>query len=229
MEVAASQPAPLQPDFVEWWFAPWNYACHWSSDMDLPAGQVGRRDGYALWCHKAGVQAQFPALLDGGWQIAALSSRTRLEKIATLFAGLLAAREKNLKGMNGLNVEDRRWCISIAGLQPLLGLAANTRIRGAAPGTVERGLLELRGWLEFGFPGMWSRLRHLLHEDLARSIDDSAGAFQPGHDMESVSAAAIRRAQRCWQLCADRALASADEDEDEPAAAPAPLTTRKRA
>lgn len=225
MEVAASQPAPLQPEFVEWWFAPWNYVRSWPSDLDLPAGQVGRRDGYALWCERAGVQAQFPARLEGGWQIAALTSRVRLENIAMLFAGLLAAREKDLKGMNGLNVEDRRWCISIAGLQPLLGLAGGSRVDGAVPTTLQRGLLELRAWLEACFPGMWSRLRHLLPQAQARLIDASAPAVP---DMEELSGAALRRAQRCWQLCADRAMASDEEDEDTPLAAAADVPAAAR-
>ncbi|MGI4846684.1 MAG: hypothetical protein ACRYGK_00865 [Janthinobacterium lividum] len=209
METTAIQTAPLSPQFLQWWFEPWEYAQPWPGDMALPQGLVGRRDGYAMWCRQAGVQADFPNRIEGLWQAAAIGEAALLEQVATLFAGLLAARENDLKALQGLDAAQRRWCMSVAALQPLLSLASGTLADGTRASLLQRGLLEIRAWLDSGFAGMWSRLRHVLPIETASELDLQPAAARPAGEL---SAAAIKRAQRCWQLCTDRAQATLEEE-----------------
>jgi len=201
----------MLPDlFIDWWFMPWAYARH----AGAPFGPdlLSRRDGYALWCAQAGVAPAVPDRFDPGWQVAMLREPQALARAATLFGGLVAAREQDQATLAQLPLADRRWCMSVAVTQPLKscrGLAVaddDTR-----PQT--RGLIELARRLEPGFPGMWSRLRLLLAPALAQRID----ALLPAAQAAAPPEASPVRAQRCWQICATRA--QAEDAAPEPIAA----------
>jgi hypothetical protein len=190
----------LPTAFLEWWFAPWRYAvtapAHASDGSDL----IGRRDAYRLWCAHAGAVAPLPASFDAGWHTAASEDGGELTSCAGLFGGLLAARRHQQEALVQLPLADRKWCMSIASVQPLPECG---RVDYAPGDTLEvRGLAELACHLERGFPGMWSRLKLLLPQPLQERV---TSLLQQGRVASDVPEAATQRALRCWRLCRQRA------------------------
>lgn len=187
----------LSTAFLDWWFAPWRYATsiHASQDADL----IGRRDAYRLWCAGAGVRPALPPAFDATWQAAALEDGGTLRSSAKLFGGLLAARQQQREALAQLAVDDRKWCMSIASVQPLAKFSAAPYV----PNEVleVRGLAELSCRLEHTFPGMWSRLRLLLPRELDERV---ATLLEQGRDAHDATEAASQRALRCWRLCRQR-------------------------
>jgi hypothetical protein len=190
----------LPAAFLDWWFAPWSYAAAASRHASYDAALIGRRDAYRLWCAGAGVRPALPAAFDAGWQAAALDDGSALASSAKLFGGLLAARRQQREALSQLALADRKWCLSIASVQPLAEYGA---VPYAPDDALEvRGLAELSCRLEQGFPGMWSRLRLLL----PRELHDRVAALLPQErDARDVPDPASQRALRCWRLCRQRA------------------------
>lgn len=186
----------LSDTFIDWWFAPWSYAVNIPARVQPAADLLARRDQYGFWCAEAGVQAAFPSNFDPGWQVAAVRAGADLRKAAELFGGLIAARTQDQSVLGRLPISERRWCMSIAGTQPLKG-CTEVRFHPTDPLEV-RGLTELASCLEHGFPGIWTRLRLLLPEQLATRVE----TLLPTEREPAGSAA---RAQRCWQMCHARA------------------------
>lgn len=191
----------LSAAFLDWWFAPWSYASssHASQEADL----VGRRDAYRLWCAGAGVRPALPAAFDAEWQAAALNDGHVLASGAKLFGGLLAARRQQREALAQLSVADRKWCMSIASVQPLTECAV-------APYALDeslevRGLTELSCRLEQAFPGIWSRLRLLLAEEQHSRVAVLLEQQHTGNNEHVVPETASQRVLRCWRLCQRRA------------------------
>jgi len=188
----------LSAEFLDWWFAPWRYASstHASQHADL----VGRRDAYRLWCASLGVRPALPPVFDASWAAAVLDDSRLLTSGATLFGGLLAARQQQREVLSRLAVADRKWCMSIASGQPLAEVLDAATVRNE---TLEvRGLTELCCRLEHAFPGIWSRLKLLLPQELDEQVTVLAAQ---GHLAPGLGDAASQRALRCWRLCRRRA------------------------
>jgi hypothetical protein len=191
----------MLPDaFLDWWFAPWTYAGAAATSLRPAGSALGRRDAYRWWCAASGVAPALPTDFDAGWQIAAVQDGRLLATTAKLFGGLLAARRQEREALAQLALDDRKWCMSVASLQPL---AEYAQLDYAPDDTLEvRGLTELSCRLEHAFPGMWSRLRLLLPPDtrdrLQALLEQEAQADEPYE-------AAPQRALRCWQMCSRRA------------------------
>lgn len=191
----------LSAAFLDWWFAPWSYASsrHASHEADL----VGRRDAYRLWCASAGVRPALPAAFDAEWQAAALDDGSALASGAKLFGGLLAARRQQREALAQLSVADRKWCMSVASVQPLTEYAGEPYAPDEALDA--RGLTELSCRLEQAFPGMWSRLRLLLPQELDGRVAVLMEQRRPAHNGHAAQDAASQRVLRCWRLCWRRA------------------------
>lgn len=189
----------LTDAFFDWWFSPWTYAARLSSS--LPSKDcLGQRDGYRLWCEEARLRPDLPEHCDPEWSIAAMRDAGVLLSAARLFAGLVAARQYDRTVLDVLTLDEKKWCASISAIQPLQSLHD---MRVVSPRTVEtRGLVELAGRLERGFPGLWPRLRLLLAEDTAEDVD---GLLRAAFGSGDHGSASDRRAQRCWRLCLERA------------------------
>ncbi|MDB5772250.1 MAG: hypothetical protein JWM42_2624 [Burkholderia sp.] len=192
----------LPDSFLDWWFAPWGYAKDAPPYSALVADYMGQRDSYHLWCAQADVAANFPERFDPEWHATVTDDGSELVEAARLFAGLIAARRHDQTVLKQLQFDDRRWCLGIATTQPLDGC----ELPFAEDDPVEvRGLVELARRLEYGFPGIWSRLRLTLPAALAGRVGQLLGAaLETGE-----RAAASRRAQRCWSLCRARAARAA--------------------
>ncbi|HWW05982.1 hypothetical protein [Collimonas sp.] len=204
MAPKSSAPAtPMLPDFfLDWWFAPWTYAAPEPGHLPAATDRVGQHDGYRLWCAQAGVAADFQAGFDAAWHVAATTQGPDLLAAAALFGGLIVAREAEQSMLAQLALADRRWCMSIAMTQPLKAQAQPAP--AAVKGIEIRGLLELAGWLEPAFPGVWPRLRLLLSPATVVAVDTALETSVSGAGAE-LSASA--RARRCWTHCRDRVLA----------------------
>jgi hypothetical protein len=189
----------LPHSFIDWWFAPWEYAADEPAYRPLSADRVAQRDGYRLWCRQAGVQPDLPDSFDPAWQSAALDDGIELTAAVRLFAGLIAAREHNDGALRQLSIADRKWCASIAATQPLR--ACGTTIYAADEAIEIRGAVELAYRLRNGFPGMWSRLRLTLAPPLATRIDALLEAASARH-----AGGGDPRSLRCWNLCRQRAV-----------------------
>ncbi|OGB25906.1 MAG: hypothetical protein A3I66_12050 [Burkholderiales bacterium RIFCSPLOWO2_02_FULL_57_36] len=190
----------LPPTFLDWWFAPWAHASGRTPCLPSAIDQLGRRDGYRLWCAEAGIDPDIPLHFDPAWHIAATADGTEFIATARLFAGLLAARDHDQAVLGALPFADRKWCVSIAATQPLQR-CSHVRYDGGESIEV-RGMVELARRLEHGFPGLWGRLRLTLPIALADKVD------RLRHEavaMELKLDACATRAQRCWQHCRNRA------------------------
>jgi hypothetical protein len=194
----------LPAAFLDWWFAPWGYAASASGHASHDADLVGRRDAYRLWCAGAGVRPALPADFDAGWQAAALDDGATLASSAKLFGGLLAARQQQRQALAQLAPADRKWCMSIASVQPLAQYAAGPYAPGEA--LEVRGLTELSCRLEHRFPGMWSRLRLLLPRQLDDRVTTLLERERDADDWHDGPDPSSQRALRCWRLCLQRAL-----------------------
>ena len=189
----------LPSSMFDWWFAPWLYAV--DTDLRLPLAQdrFAQRDGYRLWCAKAGIEPDFPVHFHAAWSIAITSNIVELMATARLFAGLMAAREHDQLSLGMLSLDDRKWCHSVAATQPLLSCPHATY--DLDDGIEVRGLVELARRLQRGFPGLWSRLQLMLSRDLAARV---ASQLEHVNIVPAVPDAALLRAQRCWRLCQAR-------------------------
>lgn len=195
--------APLAPAFLDWWFAPWNYAD--GHPLALAAGMLAQRDGYRPWCRQSGVQAELPARFDASWHIAALQRPQELRRCAALFGGLFAARLRS-PALAALPRTQQRWCMSVASVQPL---TAAPLALDAGASVEEQGLAQLAVRLERRFPGMWSRLALLLPAAQAQLVGQSLPAALAAGAVESE--AANLRSQRCWKICLEQVRASKDQ------------------
>jgi len=201
--VPTQQPAALAPWFLDWWFAPWEYAAGQEDLLPQAAGLAAQRDGYRLWCRRAGIAPDLPAHFDASWQVVALRKHNDFLRCAHLFGGLFAAREHNFDELGQLPRETRLWCLGVALTQPLQTARHGSR-RALAGGIEVRGLLELALRLEQGFPGMWSRLALMLPAPLSTLL---ASALDVGDGVAVAELASPEQArlQRCWKICAARA------------------------
>jgi hypothetical protein len=191
----------MLPDaFIDWWFTPWRYATGIPARVDAPLDLLAQRDQYGWWCAEAGVRADIPDEFDPAWQVAAAWSGPALRKGAELFAGLIAARVHDQAVLDRLDIADRRWCMSIAITQPLKP-GCEVTVHPTDPVEV-RGLVDLAGRLESGFPGVWTRLRLLLPEPLTHRVETLLASTPAA---ANPSAGATARAQRCWHMCHVRA------------------------
>jgi hypothetical protein len=190
----------LPQEFFDWWFEPWAYAADAACLHPVGTGRVGQRDGYRLWCDQADVAAELPPHFDTEWHVVAAIDGAQLIATARLFGGLFAARRHDQALLNELAFDERKWCVSIAATQPLSAVEGLPNVRGV--GIAAYGLVELVRRLEFGFPGMWSRLRLLLPQDLVGKTEELLGVITR---IEQKREASATRAQRCWALCETRA------------------------
>ncbi len=186
----------LTRDFIDWWFAPWDYA---GGAPPLPAvDRLALRDGYRLWCRRAGIAADLPARFDPAWQAVAAVQGDALLAGARLFGGLIAARAQRRDGLAELAFAERKWCVGVAATQPLHGWPG-LRFR-AADGIELRGLAELACRLEADFPGLWPRLQLTLPRAAAARLEGLLAGVAPAPPDASAP-----RARRCWNLCLSRA------------------------
>jgi hypothetical protein len=190
----------LPEPFLDWWFAPWEYADRKAVGLADGGDGLARRDGYRLWCERERVAPDLPVRGDPAWHIACSTDGQKLMRSASLFAGLFAARAHDRTLLHQLSLSDRKWCAGIASLQPLHSMQA----AGGDTALALRGLAELAIRLEGAFPGMWSRLRLLLPVGPTRAVDAVVAA---ANGATGQRATATLRVQRCWQLCEERAAA----------------------
>jgi len=193
----------LSQAFLDWWFAPWQY-------FELPvlpgmsATLVAKRDSYRAWCERAALAPDLPRLFEPGWQSAASQQGEELRHRAGLFGGLFAARERQQSVLGTLARDQQTWCQRVSLAQPLTRCVPGiSRSDDGQADAVLVGLAELAWRLEQHFPGMWARLRGLLDHSERSRIDSALPAA--AHPPVSESAAAARRALRCWQSCCMRA------------------------
>ncbi len=201
--VSPPSPAALAPWFLDWWFTPWDYAAERENLLPQATGLAAQRDGYRLWCSRAGIAPDLPPHFDASWQVVVLRKRNDFMRCARLFGGLFAAREHDFDELGRLPREIRLWCLSVALTQPLQTARPRSR-RESSDGVEARGLLELALRLEQGFPGMWPRLALMLPPPLSALL---ASALAVCNDAAPAEFAGPERArlQRCWKICAARA------------------------
>ena len=191
----------LTDSFIDWWFAPWHYAIapHPSAvAQDL----ISQRDGYRNWCAQAAIASELPAQFDPQWTSAAVSDANVLSQAASLFMGLISARQplQAQQGtFNALSFEDRKWCLSLAATQ-LLPAYAVDHPECDEDGAI-RGMAELAIRLNSGFPGLWSRLQMTLQAADRAAVQLRVQNSWADHEAVNRSAA---RSQRCWRLCLQR-------------------------
>lgn len=182
----------LAQDFIDWWFAPWDYAI---GAPPLPAAdRLALRDGYWLWCERAGIPAALPAHFDPDWQSVAAVQGEALLAGARLFGGLIAARAQRQDTLAELGFAERKWCVGVAATQPLHGWPG---LQFRAADAIElRGMTELACRLEADFPGLWPRLQLTLPKAAAIRVEGLLAGAAPA----PLEPSALR-AQRCWSLC----------------------------
>lgn len=185
----------MLPDFFfDWWFSPWEYAPDRGPQMPLVQDRLGQRDSYRFWCKHAHIPADLPDQFDPAWHIATMVNGEELVAVARLFGGLFAARAHDHTLLSVLPFADRKWCVSVAAIQPL---RASTGIYYTPEDSIDiRGLVELACHLEQGFPGLWGRLKLLLPPTLTGRVAQLLAAAQ-----EAAPATSTARIQRCWILC----------------------------
>lgn len=184
----------LDERFLTWWHEPWRHA---RRHVALPAalhGALALRDGYPLWCELHALPAALPARCEPAWATVAAGDPQRLHGAAALYGGLLAARER--ASMAALEAADRRWCASLAAVQPLRAVTVSTEDTALAP----RGLAELAGLLDEQFAGLWPRLRL----QLAAELDAQVAHLRAAAASAPLAEHAAARARRCWNLCLAR-------------------------
>ena len=191
----------LSDAFIDWWFAPWRYAITPSLSA-VNEDLVSQRDGYRNWCAQAAVPSELPPQFDPHWSSAAVSNADLLTQSASLFMGLIAARQPlkaQQQTLNLLAFDDRKWCLSLAATQLLPAYAVDH------PDSDEdcaiRGMSELAIRLNSGFPGLWSRLQMMLLEADRAAVQLRVQNNWADHDVIARSAT---RSQRCWRLCLQR-------------------------
>ena len=186
--------------FLDWWFVPWRYAVSASGPLQQTSDELALRDDYKQWCRRNDVAIELPAEMDQAWDVARTEDGGELVYAARLFGGLFAARKNMQKMLMPLSFADKKWCMSVAALQPI---GWRHEVEPSGVENLElHGLRELAARLEQGFPGMWSRLRLLLPDTLrGQIIVSGAGSLGSGNPAENTA-----RIQRCWRMCRNRAL-----------------------
>lgn len=189
----------LPNTFLDWWFAPWSYASVLTQRLPLATDELGRRDGYRLWCSEACINPDLPEKFDPAWTIVATSNGLELAATARLFAGLLAAREHTHQVLRALSFADHKWCVSVAATQPL---SQHWQINYSADDSnTVRGLVYLACHIEHDFPGLWERLLLTLPIALANRAEYlRLNAVTLTNRSES----SVLRTRRCWRLCHNR-------------------------
>ena len=191
----------LSSDFIDWWFAPWRYAID-APPIKVDDDLVSQRDGYRTWCAEAGIVSDLPSQFDPIWSSAAVSDAQVLTQAASLFMGLIAARQPlqtHQATLNALPFNDRKWCLSLAATQLLPAYAVD--YPGVEEPVAVTGLAELAIRLNIGFPGMWSRLQMTLPQADRAAVN--LRIQNSWADQDIVNRAAVR-SQRCWRLCLQR-------------------------
>lgn len=192
----------LSPSFIDWWFAPWAYATRGS--FPLPeTDELGRRDGYRLWCRQAGIPPDLPSVFHEEWHVAAMDREEDLLSSAMLFGGLIAVRLADQAWLGQLSAKERAWCLKIAGTQPLKAASASSTMHDE--GIAAFGLLELARRLKAQFPGMWPRLSCLVPRQTAELVN---ARLRESLAMEEPIETSAVRAARCWAMCQARAVES---------------------
>lgn len=213
----APQPAsgPLDApdgDFLDWWFRPWEYALDGAIDDSAGAASMhddlARRDGYRLWCRRAGIAADLPVHSQAAWQTLAENDGADLLATAQLFGGLLAARQQHNAALAELPPAQRAWCLRTAALQPLVCHAA--RLHPAGNGLALRALTELAYHLHYTVPGMWPRLALALPAETQQPVAALLQQLLAQAPDPAQAPAGATRVLRCWRMCRDRIDGDAD-------------------
>lgn len=188
----------LSETFIDWWFNPWHIgidAVFDTEDNDL----VARRDSYQSWCAGARIPSDLPQQFDPTWSGVAMTEGPLLQHTATLFMGLIAARQSDQEILRVLPLTDQKWCRSIAATQPLQAYAVP---HPESTDTLDIcGLTEMAIRLEQGFPGLWPRLQLHLPANIQASI--TVRKQNNWATAEDIRRSTIR-SQRCWRLCQQR-------------------------
>lgn len=189
----------LPQSFLEWWFEPWRYATVQSSRLQDAQDPFAQRDGYRIWCVEANVIPDLLRQYDPAWCMAASRDTECIVASASLLGGLIAACNRDLDVLGALPLADRKWCLSIGSTQPLR-LRSGVFMQGEESIRL-CGLVELATCLDSAFPGLWSRLRLQLPEELAQEVAVLM-ANLASDNIRPPSANA--RLQRLWRLCMAR-------------------------
>lgn len=192
----------LSPAFLDWWYSPWAYA---SSEFNIyphATAEIAKRDAYRLWCRSVDVVPELPFRFDTGWCFTESFSTSSLLGSACIFAGIMAARAKDFANLAFLDLETRRWCLSVAATQPTRSSQAYRIQAHDKDCFMSIALVELQRHLDEHFPGLWSRIRLLLPLDY-HAPTDRLGFTASGTADAMFSNS---RAQRCWRICLNRYL-----------------------
>jgi hypothetical protein len=192
----------LSETFVDWWFNPWSIGSDTTSDT-VDNALVARRDGYRTWCASARIPGDLPQHFDPAWSGVALLDGPTLQYAATLFMGLITARQPEQDALRALPLSDQKWCRSIAATQPLHAYVV------AHPENTDTlaicGMAEMAIRLDQGFPGLWPRLQ--LHLPAQRQASVTLRAQNNWATPEDILRSKTR-SQRCWRLCQQRSEAA---------------------
>lgn len=191
----------LAADFIDWWFSPWEYAID-VAPTAFGDDLIGQRDGYRNWCAESSITSDLPQLFDPHWSSAALRDARQLEQAASLFMGLIAARQPlptHQATLNTLAFDDRKWCLSLAATQLLPAYSVDHPDSDDA--CAVRGMAELAIRLNVGFPGVWSRLQLTLPQPERAAVQ--LRVQNSWADRDAINRSAVR-SQRCWRLCLQR-------------------------
>jgi hypothetical protein len=190
----------LSPSFLDWWFSPWKYASSALEIFPFATDELSKRDAYRLWCCNADVQPALPEKFNAGWCFAESLSTESLMGSAWIFSGLMAARNKDFVKLAHVDVETRKWCLSIASTQPSKSWPQLINSNYEKRFFSLPALFELRIHLDEHFPGLWSRIRLLLPAKYLTLLEN----FE--HDIAKSESTMFSnvRAQRCWQMSLKR-------------------------
>ncbi len=186
----------LSETFIDWWFSPWSIGT--TSDT-AEHGLIARRDGYQAWCANARIPGDLPLHFDPAWSSVAMLDGLTLQSAASLFMGLIAARQPDQEALRGLPLGDQKWCRAIAATQPLHAYVVPHP--DSSDSLDVCGLAEMAIRLEQGFPGLWPRLQlHLPAQSKAGiKLRMQNNWATPEDILRSTT-----RSQRCWRLCQQR-------------------------
>ena len=188
----------LSETFVDWWFSPWSIGSGTPSDT-ADDELFARRDGYRTWCASACIPGDLPHHFDPAWSGVATLDGSTLQDAASLFMGLMCARQSDQEALRALPLKDQKWCRAIAATQPLHAYVV------AHPESTDTlaicGMAEIAIRLDQGFPGLWPRLQlHLpAHHQASVRLRAQNNWATPEDILRSAT-----RSQRCWRLCQQR-------------------------
>ncbi|MFT5532091.1 MAG: hypothetical protein ACI8WM_001674 [Burkholderiaceae bacterium] len=188
----------LSETFIDWWFNPWTIGADTASEL-RSADLIAQRDEYRTWCASARIPGGLPQHFDPAWSCVAMIEGQVLQHAASLFMGLIAARQPDQSAIRALPLTDQKWCRSIAATQPLHAYAVP---HPESTDTLDTcGLAEIAIRLEQGFPGLWPRLQLQLPADIQASITLRT---QANWATEDDILRSTTRSLRCWRLCQQR-------------------------